>query len=147
MRIFVRVPFSLVSAVAFVLALSACTLKASFKASSDATTDFVSSTSGRGWLTQDGLIKADQKVQAFATVTFENLQQDMAQGRGEYLASLWALLGGTDDQEAAVFTRMQETYPLLLPSQQTTPEEMLVVLTRVLSSHPTMNKPRIAPIP
>ncbi len=133
MRIFVRVTVGLVSAVAFVLALSSCTLKASFKASSDSTTDFVSSTSGRGWLTQDGLIKADQKVQAFATVTFENLQQDMAQGRGEYLASLWALLGGTDDQEAAFFTRTQETYPLLL--------------TRVLSSHPTMNKPSISPIP
>ncbi len=61
MSIFVRVTWGLVSALVVVVALSACTLKASFKASSDATTDFVSSTSGRGWLTQDGLIKAEHK--------------------------------------------------------------------------------------
>ncbi len=67
----------------------------------------------------------------------------MAQGHGEYLASLWALLGGTDDQAAAFYTRTQEAYPLLLPAQQTTPEEMLVALATVLSSPPTMNTPRV----
>jgi Protein of unknown function (DUF3015) len=142
MSIYMRVTWGLVSAVVVVVTLSACTLKASSEASSDATTDFVSSTSDRGWLTQDGLIKAEHKVQAFATVNFENLRQDMAQGHGEYLASLWALLGGTADQAPAFYTRTQVAYPLLLSAQQTTPEEMLVTLARVLSAPPTMNTPR-----
>ncbi len=140
MRIFARAVLVPCSVVTVLLALSACTVKASFKASSDAMTDFVSSTSGHAWLTQDGLIKAEHKLQAFVTVSFENLQQDMAQGRGEYLVSLWALLGGTHDQEDAFFTRTQETYTRLAPSQQTTPDEMLVSLTRVLASFLTINK-------
>ncbi len=140
MSIFARAVLVPCSVITVLLALSACTFKASFKASSDATTDFVSSTSGHAWLTQDGLIKAEHKLQAFVTVSFANLQQDMAQGRGEYLVSLWALLGGTHDQEDAFFTRTQETYTRLVPSQQTTPDEMLVSLTRVFASFQTINK-------
>lgn len=133
-RLFSLVP---IFVMALELVLSSCTTKGTTKATTDPTTDIVSSTSGRGWLTQDGLIKADQKAQAFATVTFENLQQDMAQGHGEYLASLWALVGGRKDQEAAFSARTQAAYTLLFPPEHTTPKKMLGVLNKeVLISAP-----------
>ena len=77
---------SLTCAVALILTLSGCSLTGT-------TIDFFSSTSGRSWFTEDGLIKAEHRVDAFVTLNFENLKQNMAQGHGEYLASLSTLMG------------------------------------------------------
>ena len=127
-------------AVAIVLALSACTLKGTTDATTDATSDATVTTSGKSWLTSDGLIKDDEKATAFATVNFENLQQDMAQGQGEYLASLGTLLGVPRDRNAEFFTLAKEQSPLVLRAARTTPGAILDALTRALSATPALNQ-------
>src|SRR5881296_3431817 len=48
---------------------------------------------GTSGCTNDGKVWAEYKVTMFAEINFENLSQEMAQGRGEHLASLAALMG------------------------------------------------------
>jgi len=127
-----HIPLYLFPVVAFVLALSSCT--------SDNTTDTLSTTTPGLWFTGDGLVKDDQKVNAFAALNFENLKQDMAQGRGEYLASLGTLLGVPRDHQAEFFALTQEKYPILVRSDRTTPGEMLAALNRELSANPILNE-------
>lgn len=119
---------------ALLLLSSACTAKGTTKATTDPTIDILSSTTGKSWFTEDGLVKDDHKVDAFATLNFENLREDMAQGRGEYLASLATLLSVPNDRQGEFFRLTQEKYPILFHSERTTPGEMLVALTRELSA-------------
>ena len=127
-----HIPLYLFPVVTFVLALSSCT--------SDNTTDTLSTTTPGLWFTGEGLVKDDQKVNAFAALNFENLKQDMAQGRGEYLASLGTLLGVPRDHQAEFFALTQEKYPILVRSDRTTPGEMLAALNRELSANPILNE-------
>ena len=63
--------FSSVAALA--LALSGCSI-------TETINDILSSTTPGDWFTGDGLLKGDQKVNAFVAFNFENLKQDMARG-------------------------------------------------------------------
>lgn len=127
-----HIPLYSFPVVAFVLALSSCT--------TDNTTDTLSTTTPGLWFTGEGLVKDDQKVNAFAALNFENLKHDMAQGRGEYLASLGTLLGVPRDHQAEFFALTQENYPILVHSDRTTPGEMLAALNRELSANPILNE-------
>lgn len=75
------------------------------------TTDTVSSTSGKTWFTEDGLISAEHKAIVFVTFNKENLSRDMAAGRGEYLASMSELLGVPQEQRTAFFSDLQARMP------------------------------------
>jgi hypothetical protein len=86
--------------------LPACTVTETVK-------DFLSSTTPGDWFTGDGLLKGDQKVNAFVAFNFENLKQDMARGHGEYLTSLSALLGIPQDRRGAFFAYAQFRYPFV----------------------------------
>ncbi|MBI4401677.1 MAG: DUF3015 family protein [Nitrospirae bacterium] len=138
MRIPGRHVWYLLPIVALLFGLSACTFKASTKAVTDVFTDFSSSTSGKSWVTPDGLVKENHRVTVFTTETFENLKQDMAQGQGEYLASLGSLLGVTRDREVEFSTFAQDRYLTLILSESTSPQEMLVALYHELSASPTL---------
>lgn len=133
-----RLSLSLLSVAALAFGLSACTFKASTKALTDVFTDFSSSTSGKSWVTPDGFVKEDHRVTVFTTENFENLKQDMAQGRGEYLASLEFLLSVTRERQVEFSTFAQDRYLTLIPSASTSPHEMLVALHRELSASPTL---------
>lgn len=122
-------------AVLMLAALSACTLRASTEQTTDTTSNITASTSGHSWFTNDGLVKNDQKITAFAHLNFENLKQDMAAGHGEYLASLSSLMGITPDHQTDFFLLTQTHYTTLVRSEQTTPAEMLVVLNELLVPH------------
>jgi len=115
-------------AVALTLTLPACTSKGTTKATTDPTTDILSSTSGKSWFSEDGLVKDEFKVEAFTALNFDNVQQDMAQGRGEYLASLGTLLGVSQERQADFFRLSRERYPLLMNSGRTTPAELIAGL-------------------
>ena len=115
------------------LAVSACTFKATTQQITDTTSNITASTSGHAWFTNDGLVKNDQKVTAFAHLNFENLKQDMAAGHGEYLASLGSLMGITPDHQTDFFLLTQAHYTTLVRSEQTTPAEMLVALNELLA--------------
>jgi len=63
------------------LLLSACSFKATFKETTDTTSNITGTTSGRIWWNEDGLLKPEHKV--------------AARGQGEYLASLDRLTGAS----------------------------------------------------
>jgi hypothetical protein len=72
------------------LNLAACNTT---KATLDTTGKFTMSTSpDDSLLTEDGLIRAQYKVDVYTTVAFDNLEQDIARGQGEYVTSLGRLL-------------------------------------------------------
>lgn len=81
---------------AFMLWLSACTFKATFKQTTDTTSNITGTTSGRVWWNEDGLLKPEHKVSAFTAYNAQNLEEDLARGQGEYVDSLETLTGRTD---------------------------------------------------
>jgi DUF3015 family protein len=95
---------------------------------------------GTSGCTNDGTILASEKVNVFAAINFDNLAQEMAQGRGEHLTSLATLLGVPEDQQPAFFAMTQEKYATLIQSGQTTPVAMLSALHDAMAAHPVLTK-------
>jgi hypothetical protein len=93
-----RSTIAAVGGLSFMLLLSACSFKATFKETTDTTSNITGTTSGRIWWNEDGLLKADHKVAAFTAYNADNLEADAARGQGEYLASLGRLTTITDAQ-------------------------------------------------
>src|SRR4029078_2969518 len=69
--------------------VSACNTS---KATVETFATFTSSTSPGEWINADGVIQESQKARLFTAVAFENLEQDIARGNGEYPTSLGVLL-------------------------------------------------------
>jgi hypothetical protein len=118
--------------------LAACTLKATLDTTSDGITNFLSSTSGKTWFTEDGLVREDLKVEAFAWMNYENLKQDMARGSGEYLSSLGSLMSVPPDRQTEFLAFVQQRYPVLVGGDRTTPGTMLAVLKREWTARSTV---------
>lgn len=118
-------------AMALILGLvcSACTVTETLKGTLEATKDVLSSTTPGAWVTADGLLKTEHKVNAFVTLNFENLTQDMAQGHGEYLTSLSELLGVSHDRRQAFFSYAQSRYSSLKPGRSG-PSDLLALLAQ-----------------
>ncbi len=95
------------------LTLSACTIKATTDTTTDGTTEFVSSTTGKTWWTEEGLVKQGQHAGAFVAVNYENLLQNIAKGEGEYLQSFSLILAVPSTQQQIFRDRLQEEYPRL----------------------------------
>lgn len=119
------ITMSAVTVCLLISSLSACTTNPF-----EPTTDTVSSTSGKTWWNEDGLLKSEYKTIAFATYNKANLEQDMAQGRGEYLASMGMLLGVTAEGQAAFQSAAQDRFTQLAPANQSTRLEQLRALAR-----------------
>ena len=100
--------------------LSACSV-------TETISNFLSSTSGKSWFTEDGLIKTDHRVQAFMAFNFENIKHDMAKGQGEYLDSLSTLMEIPPDRRASFYAHAQSRYPFVV-EYQSSPLETLVQL-------------------
>jgi len=114
------------------LVSSACNTS---KATVDTFAKFTSSTSPGAWINADGLVQESQKARLFTAVAFENLEQDIARGNGEYLTSLAVLLNIPAGQQAEFRTRAQSTYPLLFASDRRTAESLLVTLPSKMEDH------------
>jgi hypothetical protein len=80
-----------------------------------------------------------QKVSFYTAVVFENLQQDLARGDGQYLTSLGVLLEIPPDRrhEWALFTQSQ--YSVLFASDRTNANEMLGGLAREFVAAPNVS--------
>jgi hypothetical protein len=107
------------------LMLSACNTS---KATVDTFAKFTSSTSPGEWINADGVIQKNQKARLFAAVAFENIEQDIARGNGEYLTSLGVLLGVPTGEEQEFRSHSQNSYPLLFAPERRTAESMLATL-------------------
>lgn len=108
------------------LSFSACNTS---KATVDTIAKFTSSTSPGEWITGDGMVVESQKARLFTAVAFENLEQDIARGQGEYLTSLAVLLNVPAGEQDDFKTFSRSNYPLLFASDQRTAESMLAALT------------------
>ena len=109
------------------ITFSACTITETVGKIVGSTSDFTSSTTPSDWFTGDGVLKADQKVIAFVAFNFENLKQDMAKGRGEYLTSLSELFGVPQYRREAFFSYAQSRY-LLAKSGRGAAEDLVAIL-------------------
>ncbi|MGB4067755.1 MAG: DUF3015 family protein [Nitrospira sp.] len=87
-----------------------CTLKATINQTTDTTSNITGTTSGAAWWSEDGQIKPDFKTTAFVSFNHENLRQNLAAGRGEYLVSMSTLLGIPEDRQPAFFSAAQASY-------------------------------------
>lgn len=105
-----------------------CTVKATIKQTTDTTSNVTGTTSGAAWWNEDGQIKPDFKVAAFATANHANLQQDIATGRGEYLTSISVLLGVPEDRKPLFFSTAQSGYARVLGGQTLEIETLLPFL-------------------
>ena len=83
-----------------------------------ATGEFTSST------TPGSLFRNEQQLRAFIAYNFNNLQCDIAQGRGEYLTSMATLAEIPSDRHRRLFSELQHRYPLLY-SHESAPSESL----------------------
>ena len=92
--------------VVFCIGLGGCTTKAT----TDGTTDVISSTSGKSWFTEDGLVKNEAKAKAFVSFNYPNLLQDMAKGEGEYLTAFGEVLGIPIDHQARFQSLVQANF-------------------------------------
>ncbi len=101
------------------ITISACSVTETVK-------DILSSTTPGDWFSGNGLLKPDQKVNAFVALNFENLKQDMAQGHGEYLTSLSSLLGVPQDRQASFFAYAQSRYPFVT-EHRSSPQEVIAL--------------------
>ena len=90
------------------LLLSGCSFKATFKETTDTTSNITGTTSGRVWWNEDGLLKPEHKVAAFTAYNAQNLEEDLARGQGEYLASLGTLMTHSESSSFQPFA--QDTY-------------------------------------
>ncbi|HEU4503554.1 MAG TPA: DUF3015 family protein [Nitrospira sp.] len=75
------------------------------KATVDTFAKFTSSTSPGEFINADGVVKESQKARLFLAVVFENLEQDIARGDGEYLTSLGVLLKIPEGEQDEFRTR------------------------------------------
>jgi hypothetical protein len=107
------------------LVMSACNTS---KATLDTFAKFTSSTSPGEWVDVDGVIQESQKARLFAAVAFENLEQDIARGNGEYLRSLAVLMKIPPGEQDEFRTLSQRQYSRLFTSDRRTAESLLATL-------------------
>lgn len=93
-----------------IVGTAGCTLKATVKEITDTTSNITGTTSGQAWWNEDGQLKPDFKATAFVTLNQDNLRQDLAAGRGEYLASVSSLLGIAEARQPMFFSAVQAGY-------------------------------------
>jgi Protein of unknown function (DUF3015) len=92
--------------------------------------------SGTSGCTNDGQVMAEHKVNVFVAVNFDNLSQEMAQGRGEHLASLATLMGVPADHESEFFAMTQKHYTVLAEAGENSPITMVKAINDAIATNP-----------
>ncbi|HXX74111.1 MAG TPA: DUF3015 family protein [Nitrospiraceae bacterium] len=99
--------------------------------------DFTSSTTGRSWYNEDGMLRPEHRPIAFTTDNYETVKRDIARGQGEHLASLATLLGVLPTRVDEFGLLAQARYAAV-ESPKTTPEEILISMRNLLDEHPDL---------
>ena len=115
--------FATLGGLSCMLLLSACSFKATFKETTDTTSNITGTTSGRVWWNEDGLLKPEHKVAAFTAYNAQNLEEDLARGQGEYLASLGRLMAFSEASSFQPFA--QDAYSRWSRSGSTSTDELM----------------------
>ena len=93
---------------------------------------------GTSGCTNDGKIMSEHKTTMFASLNFEALSAEMAQGQGEHLASLATLMGIPADRHAEFFAMSQERYTSLVQAGETSPVALVKSLNDAIAGHPVL---------
>jgi hypothetical protein len=88
--------------------------------------------------TDDGRWWAEQKATMFAELNTDALAQEMAQGRGEHLASMATLLGVPQQQHEAFFAMAQGRYAAMVSSGDLSPASMVKTLNEGIAADPSL---------
>jgi hypothetical protein len=96
--------------------------------------------SGTSGCTNDGTVFASEKVNVFATVNFENLAQEMAQGQGEHLTSLATLMSIPAEQHGVFFSMAQEKYTTLIQAGEASPKAVVKALYGAMGNLPVLTQ-------
>jgi hypothetical protein len=81
---------------------------------------------------------AEHKATVFAAANFENLSQEMAQGRGEHLASLATLMGVPANHQGEFFAITQDQYISLVREGEASPAAMVKAINDAIATHPVL---------
>jgi hypothetical protein len=100
------------------------------------TREFLSSTTPGAWFHSDGTLHPGYKKIAFVVLNFDNLQEDMAHGDGEYLLSLSKLMGVPHDSRESFLKSAQYEYGYIFEEGQSRPESLrrLIYTLKIQSS-------------
>lgn len=98
------------------------------------TREFLSSTTPGAWFHADGTLNPDHKKIAFVVLNFDNLQEDMAHGRGEYLASYSMLVGVPPNSRESFMKSAQSQYGYIYEEGQSRPEALRRLLKTLHST-------------
>jgi hypothetical protein len=96
--------------------------------------------SGTSGCTNDGKVMSEHKTTVFASLNFEALSAEMAQGQGEHLASLATLMGVPAERHAAFFAMTQERYTSLVQAGEASPVALVKSLNDAVAGHPVLAK-------
>ena len=96
-------------------------------------------TSGTSGCDANGVIYNDVEQQMFVSANFDYLSQEMAQGHGQNLQSLAALMGCGESQFPAFARLTQEKYGELMGMADTSTGAMLTSLKHEMAAHPTLS--------
>lgn len=94
--------------------------------------------SGTSGCTNDGKVMGEHKTTMFASLNFEALSAEMAQGQGEHLASLATLMGVPAEHQAAFFAMTQERYTSLVKAGEASPVALVKALNDAIAGHPVL---------
>ena len=94
--------------------------------------------SGTSGCTNDGKIMSEHKTTVFASLNFDALTAEMAQGQGEHLASLATLMGVPAERHAAFFAMTQERYTSLVQAGEASPVALVKSLNDAIAGHPVL---------
>jgi hypothetical protein len=96
--------------------------------------------SGTSGCTNNGMIVKEEQATVFASLTFDNLSQELAQGHGEHLVSLATLMGIPPDRQPEFFSLAQDHYLKLMQAGDTSPKLMLTALQAAMTGQPVRVK-------
>ncbi|MDF0652413.1 MAG: orotate phosphoribosyltransferase [Nitrospira sp. LK265] len=93
---------------------------------------------GTSGCTNDGKIMGEHKTTVFASLNFDALTAEMAQGQGEHLASLATLMGVPAERQAVFFAMTQERYTSLVQAGEASPVALVKSLNDAIAGHPVL---------
>jgi hypothetical protein len=94
--------------------------------------------SGTSGCSNDGVLWADHKVHAFIVANSDDLAQEMAQGRGEHLASLAVLMGVQPEHHAEFFAIAQREYRTVTPDGGRSSLAIIDILDKEIGQDPIL---------
>jgi len=94
-------------------------------------------TTGTLGCSSGGLIKASKEREVFTATNYRALERELAAGKGQYVSSL-AALSGCKTEEFTSFAKAR--YEKLIPSEKTSPAELLSNLDKEIAADSAMSK-------